>query len=555
MQFNTGLDLDLGFLTEGLTAKGYLSFDLYNLFNTVQQNEYAVYQPVQIDDNTGRIDVQKFNEDVRSGTQNVQNPNFFRRVGLYGQINYTRQFGGHDVHLTSVAYRDQIQYEEALQSTRHLHFGLRASYAFRERYLLELTGVIPGSPRFDEGNRFGFSPAASVGWVVSDESFLANASALDFLKLKASWGIINTDQGFADYYLYRTTYTEGGWFNYNNGVNRNRRRYFGTIGNPDISWIKRSELTAGLEARLFGGLWLEGGYFQSKNYDVITERVNYYTDFLDEFLPYENYNAFLTQGVEFGLSYTATLSDLKITVGTNGVYAVPEVLQLDEPIYDVESRQQVGRPTDAIYGWVAEGLFEDQADIDGHAFQTFGVVQPGDIKYSDLNDDGIIDDNDQQMIGVNGDRFQYSLHLRLQYKSLELFAMGTGRTGSSRIFQNPYYWVYGDRKYSDVVLGSWTAVEDKSTATYPRLTTRNSPNNFRTSTYWLEENNWFNLHAVQLTYSFPNRLMSRTFFRGLRLYARGSNLLMISGIQEKKQLNLGAPPQMRHYTIGFTASF
>lgn len=555
MQFNTGLDTDLGFLAEGLSARGYLSFDLYNVFNTIQQNSYSVYQPLRVNDTTNLIDVQKFNEDVRSGTQTVADPSFFRRVGLFGVVDYARVFGDHDLDITGVAYRDQIQYEDALQATKHLHFGAKTAYAFRSRYLAELTAVVPGSPRFAEGNRFGFSPAVALGWVVSDEPFLENSGVIDFLKLKGSWGIINTDEGFADYYLYQTTFTQGGWFDYNNGVNRNRRRYFGTIGNPDISWIKRSEINLGLEARLFGGLWLEAAYFNIRNYDVLTERVNYYTDFLDEFIPYENYNAFLDRGAELGLNYTTTLSRLELSFGTGGVYAVSEVLQLDEPIYDVEYRQRAGKPTDAIFGWVAEGLFQDQEEIDAHAVQTFGTVQPGDIKYRDLNSDGIIDDNDQEMIGVNTPRLQYSLNLRLRYGAFELFALGTGQYGDQNIYSQPYYWVYGDRKYSDVVRGSWTMVNDKSTATYPRLTTRSSSNNFRTSTYWLEDNNWFSLHTLQLTATFPYHMMQKTFFKGFRIYARGTNLLMISEIKEKKQLNIGTAPQMRYISLGVTASF
>lgn len=563
MQFNTGLDLDLSFITEGLSARGYLTFDLYNVFNTIQQNDYAIYQPAITGTAPPDITLTRFNEDVRSGTQNVVNPDFFRRVGMYGVVDYTKRVNDHDINISAVAYRDQIHYEDALQATKHLHFGGRASYAYKSKYLAELSGVAAGSPRFAEGSRFGFAPAVALGWVISEEGFLANSSVVDFLKLRGSWGIINTDEGFAEYYLYQTTYTQGGWFNYNNTVNRNRRRYYGTIGNPDISWIKREEVDIGIEALLLGGLKLEGGFFYSKLYDDITQRENYYTDFLDEFLPYENYNAYLDQGIEFGASYTINLSDLHITLGTAGIYATNEVLQLDEPTYDVEYRQQVGRPSDAIYGWVDDGLYsaDDFADVDagilaeGQSVPTFGAVQPGDIKYRDLNDDGIIDDNDQEMIGVNSPKFQYSLNLHLRYKFLELYALGTGQTGDYNNSNNAYYWVYGDRKYSEVVWNSWTVMDDKSAATYPRLTSRSNSNNFRTSTYWLEENNWFSLHTVQLSVNMSQRLADRTFFKGLQVYARGSNLLMISKIREKKQLNIGAPPQMRYYSIGLTARF
>lgn len=555
MQFNTGLDLDLDFLLEGLSARGYLTFDLYNVFNTVQANQYAIYEAQFSGGAVPDITLTRYNEDVRSGSQNVSDPSFFRRVGMYGTLDYLKTFGDHDISFNGVAYRDQVQYEDALQSTRHLHFGARASYAFRQKYLAELTGVSAGSPRFAEGKRYGFAPTVALSWIISEESFLSGSDVLDFLKLRGSWGVINTDEGFADYYLYQTTYTEGGWFNYNNLVNRNRRRYFGAVGNPDISWITRTELNVGLEAMLFGGLRLEAGFFKSDLEDVITQRRNYYTDFLDEFLPYENYNAYMDQGIEYGISYTARISDLRLTLGSYGTWATNEVVQLDEPVYDVEYRQQVGRPSDAIYGWVAEGLFADQADIENHAVQTFGTVQPGDIKYRDLNTDGFIDENDQEMIGVNAPRFQYSLNLRLAYGPVELFVLGTGQVGDYNIYNNAYYWVYGDRKYSGVVNDSWSVAGDKAGASYPRLTSKSNSNNFRTSTYWLEKNDWFSIHTAQLTFSLPQAAVERTFFKGLQVYARGTNLLMVSGIKEKKQLNIGSSPQMRYFSLGLTARF
>src|SRR5690606_17053313 len=125
--------------------------------------------------------------------------------------------------------------------------------------------------------------------------------------------------------------------------------------------------------------------------------------------------------------------------------------------YEDEYRRRTGKPMDARYGYVALGLFQNQQEIDNHADQLFGEVRPGDIKYKDLNNDGVIDGNDQQMIGNSSSRVEMGLHLRLSYKAFELFALGRGQFGANGSYSGSYYWVRGDDKYSSVILDRWTA--------------------------------------------------------------------------------------------------
>jgi hypothetical protein len=306
---------------------------------------------------------------------------------------------------------------------------------------------------------------------------------------------------------------------------------------------------------LFNNLiWLEGGYFYSTLSNVLTRRTNYYPDFYAGVVPYENYNQFEDKGFEGGLTINYRLGDLGISAGSNIVYAVPKVLRIDEPQYEYDYRQRVNQPTDAIFGYVAMGLFNNQTEINQHAVQTFGTVRPGDIKYKDLNGDGIIDENDQMIIGNFRSRFQYSLNLRVSYKSLELFLLGTGQTGGNNHYSNPYYWVFGERKYSETVLNRWTP-ETAEAATYPALTSGSGANNFRTSTYWLEDDTFFTLHATQLAFTIPQRMLERISMNNLKVYLRGHNLFMISSIKDKKQLIIGSEPQFRSIALGINAYF
>jgi hypothetical protein len=271
---------------------------------------------------------------------------------------------------------------------------------------------------------------------------------------------------------------------------------------------------------------------------------------LGGFIPTENYNENKNSGVEAALNYTNKAGEFEYTLGSNMVYAVPRSLKQNEVphAFDYEYRQ--GKVSDAMFGYVAEGLFKDNADIAGHAVQSFGSVQPGDIKYKDLNGDGIINDDDQMQIGNSHARLQYGLNINLKYRNLELFALGTAQSGSNVYYNNNYYWVYGNRKYSVVALNRWTPAT-AATATYPRLTTSSGSNNFRNSTYWLYSDNYFTLNRVQLTYHLP----AMKFWKGIQLYVRGNNLFTISETKKQRELNIGSAPQMRNYMVGIIGSF
>ncbi len=183
-------------------------------------------------------------------------------------------------------------------------------------------------------------------------------------------------------------------------------------------------------------------------------------------------------------------------------------------------------------------------------------VRPGDLKYKDVNGDGVINSDDQIDLGKGGwsaAPFTFGLNLTLKYKNFTLFAMGSGQTGAMAFKNNSYYWNKGTSKFSEVVMGRWTE-ETKGTATYPRLSTGNGDNNYRNSTFWTYKNNVFRLSNVQLTYNFPESAFRGTFVHGLSVYCGGSNLLTLSKEREYMEMNLGAP-QYRNLYLGFKAAF
>jgi hypothetical protein len=226
-------------------------------------------------------------------------------------------------------------------------------------------------------------------------------------------------------------------------------------------------------------------------------------------------------------------------------------------VYQDQYQYRAGKPIDAIWGLQNLGFFQDQNDINNSAKQAFGQVKPGDIKYRDQNGDGTIDTRDEVFLGRGGwfgAPLTLGVNLTAKWKGFSFFALGTGRFGATGMKNNSYFWVDGEDKYSVVVRDRWTEAS-KATAKYPRLTTFNSDNNFRSSDFWLYKTDAFDLSKVQISYDLTGKLKRSGLIRELGVYVSGFNLLTISPQRDILQLNVGNAPQTRMYNLGLKAAF
>jgi TonB-linked SusC/RagA family outer membrane protein len=549
IEMTTGLDFDLNFLTEGLKATTYFSFDMYSSYNEALSNSYAVYSPVYTGDVITKWN--KYKTDVTVVDPTVYNAYFYRKFSTFGTLEYHKNLDKHKIDGTAIVHGDKYDEEGLPQPIVHLQFGIRGSYMYMKKYIAELTGVYAGSRKLYGSKEYAFSPGIGLSWIMSEESFLKDNSFVDYLKISTNWAQNQTDERLLNSIYYSDKYAQGTSYYYTQGTSNNPAMVL-SRGNSGLGWEKIRNFNLGFESLLFDSkIGLEGSFFYRKYYDVVTNRTNTLPVYFGN-LPYENYGSNQHMGMELGLNYFTTLGKVELKVGGNFVYSVPKTLVVDELNYADDYRKATGKPTDAMFGYVALGLFENQGEIAASPLQTFGAVQPGDIKYADLNHDNIVDDLDQQMIGNYQSRFQYSFNLNLKYKGFELFALGIGQTGQDRYFNNSYYWVYGTRKYSEEVQNRWTPAT-AATATYPRLSSTSNENNFRNSTYWLYENNYFILQTTQLSYNF--KIKSLSGLNGINLFLRGVNLAKISKIKDKTDLNIGSDPQMRSVSLGLSLIF
>jgi len=572
--FNMNANADLSSITKGLSFKAVYSVDYTDLYSEAYQVSYAVYQPTwsTVNGKDQITGLTQYNNDLNSTNEYVGNTSYTQTVSIRSQFNYNRTFNGdHNVSATLMGwdYQQQVS-NDANHSGSNYHpdnnanLGFQANYNFRHKYYADFTSALVHSQKLPEGHRNALSPTVTIGWRLSDENFFKNKiDFVDNLKLTASYGNLHQDLDIPGYYLYSLNYdNKGGWYQWRDGAAGGWTTGSKRGANPNLTFVQREEYRAGLDASLLHQLiGLNVNYFIQNTNGLLTQGAasiypSYFSNYDYSFLPYLNYNNDRRSGVDFSLNFNKKVNDFGFSLGLNGMYFSSEALRRDE-LYQDAYQNRAGQPLDAYWGYISEGFFKDQNDINSHAKQSFGDVKPGDIKYKDVNNDGVIDSKDQVNLGHNGwsaAPFTFGLNLTVKWKNLTLFAMGTGNTGAIGFKNSSYYWVEGSSKYSDVVWGRWTPATS-ATATYPRLTTTANSNNFQNSTFWMYKTNRFDLTRLQLTYDFKQKLLEKTPIRELSAYVSGESLLTVSGDVRLMETNIGTAPQFRFFNLGVKAGF
>jgi TonB-linked SusC/RagA family outer membrane protein len=552
--FNNQIDFDLAKITKGLAFHTNVSFDFYTTYNQSVNNAYSVYQPTWNATQDSIISLVQYGSDTRSGNQNVGSANFQRRIGLYGLLDYDRIFGGHHITGSLLGYGNTYKTQNDLQGSKNVNLGLRLAYSFRNKYMADFSSAYVNSVKLPSGNRTALSPTLGLAWVISSEKFMSSLSAIDYLKLKISGGIMNSEAGIDGFYYYDNVYSRSSGYAWFEGTWSNGGTISSFGGNNNLAFEKRNEINVGLEGTFFNrSLSIDGNVFASSYFDQITRPNTLYPSFYANYIPYKNFDNNTYKGAELGLSVNHNLGRLSATLGANALYVDNKVVKKDE-IYSYDYQYRTGKPIDARFGLVADGFFMDQADIASHPTQAFGKVKPGDIKYIDQNNDGIIDANDEIQIGRWQSPFSYGLNLKLGYKNLTFFAQGNGRVGADGYMTNNYYWVDNNDKYSDFILNRWTEAT-KTTATTPRLSSLSNTNNYRSSTFWLYKDNYFTLDRVQVTYEMSEKIAGILKMKNIIFHVDASNLLTISKYKSIRDLSIGTEPFYRSFSIGIKTMF
>jgi TonB-linked SusC/RagA family outer membrane protein len=567
VQYLVGFDIDLKKLTKGLSLSGMANIDFYNYYSQVLNNSYAVYQ-IGKPNADGNFNLTKIGEDRLTNQQTLSDSKsaFGRYYNGYLTANYDRTFGKHQVSAVALGYYRQEVISDVVQDLKRLRFGLQANYTYDEKYVLEAGLLREGSTKMARNNRFETTPSIGLAWIASNEGFLSENAIVDYLKLRANYGVLVNDNwtlgNYNGYFLYEPSFTKSGYVSYNNGLNGNSSITIQSVGNV-YSYQKRKEFVAGFDTYLFKNkLWIESSYWNSLSDGNLTSLITS-TPSVIGVTPVGNFNATRYQGVEFGVNYKEAFGDFKINVGVNYMISTSEIEKNAEPLYADNKKHlsRVGTSASSMWGLTSLGFYSaDDFEADGTTLKStlpkpsWGAVRPGDIKYQDIDGDGVINADDNTVLGLWGNNQHASINFDISYKNWQLFVMGSGSWGGSGMKSSAYYQFRGNEaKYSVEALKSYDPENPNPNAEYPRLSLTNGNNNYQTSSFWKYESANFWLSNVQLAYNFD--LLPSAKLKTLKLYAKGGNLFTLSKNTQITQLNWNSAPQSRVFTLGLIANF
>ena len=477
-QFDLGLDINLARVLPGLSFKAQYAVDYSTSYNTAIINDYATYKASW--DNALGFDMisglTKYGLDKSTATQTVSDSRDVQTIAFNANFAYNRKFGGeHNLHAMLLANGYQVTTSSEYHRVSNANLGLNIEYDYMNKYYAQFSGAAIHSAKLAPGHRNAFSPTATLGWRLSEESWLNDLDWLNDLKLTATYGLINQDIDIEKYYMYADIFTSTGtWWGWSETNNAMQTTDSQRGGNPNLGFVKRKEFNVGLNTVLFNGLLsLNANFFNIDLNDQLTIASSTYPNYfmtywpVSDLRPYINYNNQRRTGFDFGVNIAKEVGNVGLALGVNGMYNKTKNLRINETV-EYDWLRQTGAPIDALRGYECIGFFSDENDLATSA-KINNNTRLGDLKYKDQNNDGVIDSKDAVILGKWGSPFVMGVNFTAKWNNFTLFVAGTGAFGGMGVKDDSYNWVYGDRKYSEVVRGRWTP-ETAETATYPPLT-------------------------------------------------------------------------------------
>ncbi|MGM9789620.1 MAG: SusC/RagA family TonB-linked outer membrane protein [Candidatus Cryptobacteroides sp.] len=548
---NLGLDFDFDIFVKGLKAKAALMYDNYSYFGQGQTNIYPTYaiRGTNMDD----IEFVQMRKQSLQSNQSRTSDNFNQTLGFYARADYSRVFGKHglDAGLLYNYYQNEVN--GSGQNHRNENLNLRVLYDYDQRYAIEATGSLMGSARYAKGNRHFLAYAVGASWIISNEPFLKSARGVDFLKLRASFGHLGFDRN-TGYLLYETAWSNGG--NYTLGEQNKgtveRTTSFVRFG-KDVKWEYSNELNIGIDGSFLGhrlNVTVDG--FRETRNNIVTAQTADLAAVHGGFVTVVNGGSVRNWGMDGRISWNDRVGDFHYEIGVNATWTANKLLSWNQVNYPDGGTVAVGKPTDAMFGYTALGLFGRDVALDGAPLQHFGDYGNGSIAYADTNNDGHVDSRDRTMIGNRFPRLTSGIDVRLGYKGWELFLCGTAQAGKWSFNDNSFWQIDGEDKYSVIALERYHP-ENNPDGKYPSLTTRSAANNFVNSTFWLQNASFFRLKDAELSYTFD---FLKAGVKKLRLFVRGTNLFVISadGHLDPETVNAGVSTYTLYKTITGGAS-
>lgn len=557
IQSNLTLEQKLDFITQGLKFVGRFGFDTWNKNNIDRIKWPEQYKAQRFRDENGNLVFDRVTEEQKMKQTSSAEGN--RNEIFEAELHYDRGFKEHHVGGLLKFNQDSKVFtvgtgEDIKKGIARRHLGLagRISYNWNYRYFADFNFGYNGSENFADGHRFGFFPAVSAAWNVAEEPIIKkNLKWMNMFKIRYSFGKVGNDvlKIGDDEYRFPYLYTIGDgsgytWADYNYNNSYSGKRYTDLASNY-ATWEIATKHDLGVDLALFNdkftatvdyfheqreGIWMERKYLPS----IVGLGSN----------PRANVGKVLSEGFDGNFAFREKINKVDITVRGNITYSQNTILEKDEENnvypYQMERDYRVNQAK----GLIALGLFKDYDDIRNSPKQEFGTVQPGDIKYKDVNGDGVVNDGDKVAIGATTKpNMIYGFGISASWKGLDVNVhfQGAGKTSffiegatvhafSAGEWGNILSDVANSNRWIDHEISGTMATENPN-ASYPRLSYGGNSNNYRQSTFWLRNGSYLRLKTLELGYSIPKPLVNKIRFNNIRLFLRGSNLLTFSSFK------------------------
>jgi TonB-linked SusC/RagA family outer membrane protein len=539
----------LDVITPGLSASGAVTFNNYMVYLS---NKSRTYESFSISKNTlGDTVYTKIGQNSSLVSDESQ-MNLWRNFAIQGFLNYNRTFGR--TLIDAMMMFNRSDYTVGTGELPYNDAGIfgRATLSNNKKYIAEFSFGYNGSEAFEEGHRWGFFPAGSLAWIISNESFLKESNAINFLKIRASYGLVGNDLIGGSRFPFYQNYSSGSSY-YVGTSNTSLGTYMeGQIANADATWEKQKQMNIGLEVTFLKRIDFSLDVFNQDRYDILARPYETLPTFLGMSFPDLNEGKSNNKGFETMIRFNSDQTkDFQFFVQVDLWYAKNKIVYNSEAtqLYDwlYRTGHQIGQP----FVYESIGFFKDDADIAASPSQPFQRVVPGDLKYKDQNNDGIINQQDLYPLGnTTLPSTTTGLHLGLKYKGFDLDIMFQGVNGRTVYLSGSYFYAFQNNgKASEIALGRWTPTTAAS-ATYPRLSASNNLNNFQSSSFWQRNGDFVKLRSIELGYTLPANISKKVMLSNARVFINGTNLFSWDHMDFTDPETITGYPPVKTYSFG-----
>jgi TonB-linked SusC/RagA family outer membrane protein len=527
-------------LVKGLKAKVDFGVANFSAFQTSRSKTFAVYTP---------LTATTYSKIGTDGTLTAVNGTggFITRARIYdhtASVTYDRDFGDNSLSALVMYQFQQSENDNGTPLTsNYLGPKARLAYRYKNRYMLDFVASYQGNEQYPVGNRYGFFPAISAGWIISDESFM-KGSAFDFLKIRGSFGKTGSPASGV-YFDYLDNYSTGTGGVFGSATQAGSTGiYQSQVANPNTTWESSLKTNIGLDMTFMHNRL-------SASIDVFKERTSHINVLNSLSVMYGaevNFPVGIidNKGFEIQAGWNDNIGKFQYSISGNLTVAKNKIINQNEPTRNNPWMYLTGNTYGGRMGYVFDRYFTE-ADIAANNFpnQTLlGVQRAGDLKYKDLNGDNKIDFNDIAPIGGSYiPEVNYGVNFRFGYQGFDLTVNFQGTSHSTTYNAGATYWEFyesGRDNATEHLLSRWTPNSGQSAA-YPRLTLSN-PNNFVTNSYWVQDNSYVRLKYTELGFTIPGNFLKKIGASSTRVFVNGYNLLLWSDVKEKDPESPDNPP-------------